>query len=191
MEQRRAQEGRDPPTVPTRRLRPRASTGAPRISALAAGGVRRSSDGAHVGGVRPLRSLLLLLLDLRALGQRLEAASGDRTVMDEQVLVAVVRRDEPVALVVAEPLHGSSGHQWTSELMVLRAAEDAGQRLRTAHTLCVERAPNACRHARRKAGAGQRTSAPALCVAVSRGPARPVARCYGASHSRRIIGGRG
>jgi hypothetical protein len=47
---------------------------------------RRSSDGAHVGGVRALGALLLLVLDLRALLERLVAAAGDRTVVDEQIL---------------------------------------------------------------------------------------------------------
>jgi hypothetical protein len=35
-------------------------------------------------------------------------------VVDEHVLAPVIRRDEPVALVVAEPLHGSGCHLYTS-----------------------------------------------------------------------------
>src|SRR5215217_8995531 len=70
----------------------------------------QSSNDAHVGGVRALGALLLLVFDLRALGKRLEATSGDRGVVDEEVLASVVWFDEAVALVIAEPLHGSSGH---------------------------------------------------------------------------------
>src|SRR5829696_586111 len=73
-----------------------------------------SSDDAHVGGVGALGALFLLVLDLRAVLERLVAAAGDRGVVDEEVLAVVVGGDEAVALVVAEPLHGSSGHQWTS-----------------------------------------------------------------------------
>src|SRR5215217_8896106 len=51
-----------------------------------------------------------LVADLGALGQGLESLAEDRAVMDEHVLRAVVGRDEPVALIVAEPLDCSSGH---------------------------------------------------------------------------------
>src|SRR6187200_1152375 len=54
----------------------------------------QSSDGAHVDGVRALGALLLLIFDLRALGKRLEPASGDRGVVDEEVLAFVVWLDE-------------------------------------------------------------------------------------------------
>src|SRR5476649_2334755 len=65
------------------------------------------------GDVRGLRALLTLLgleLDLCALGQRPVAAALDRAEVHEQVLTAVVRRDEPVALVCVEPLDGSGCH---------------------------------------------------------------------------------
>src|SRR3954465_3444597 len=48
--------------------------------------------------------------DLRALGERLEAAAVDAGVVDEEILAALVRRDEAEALVVVEPLHGSGRH---------------------------------------------------------------------------------
>src|SRR6476469_51021 len=51
-----------------------------------------------------------LVADLGTLGQGLEALAEDRAVMDEDVLRAIVGCDEPVALVVAEPLDCSSGH---------------------------------------------------------------------------------
>src|SRR3954447_13794616 len=89
--------------VPPRR--PRAASGA------SDGVEHRRSDGAHVGGVRALGALLDLVLDLRALRERLKAAAGDRGVMHEHVLALIVGRDEPVALVVAEPFHDSRGHR--------------------------------------------------------------------------------
>ena len=46
----------------------------------------------------------------RALGERLVAVADDRAVVDEHVLAAVVRGDEPVTLGVVEPLHGSCCH---------------------------------------------------------------------------------
>src|SRR4051794_21523601 len=72
------------------------------------------SDRVHVGGVQALRALLHLVLDLRALSERPKAAAGDRGMVDEHVLALVVGRDEAEALVVAEPLHGPSGHPRTS-----------------------------------------------------------------------------
>src|SRR4051812_286423 len=67
-------------------------------------------DGLNVGGVRSLRAVLGLERDLRALGQGVEARAADAGVMDEEVLPTVVGRDEPEALLIAEPLHGSSCH---------------------------------------------------------------------------------
>jgi hypothetical protein len=47
-------------------------------------------------------ALLGLVLDLRTLAERLVAVAGDRAVVDEQILAALVRGDEPVALVADE-----------------------------------------------------------------------------------------
>src|SRR4051794_21536185 len=63
--------------------------------------------------LRALGALLGLELDVRALGQRLEAVATDRAEMNENVLPAVSRRDEPEALGVVEPLHGSGCHRNT------------------------------------------------------------------------------
>src|SRR3954453_6580156 len=63
-----------------------------------------------VRGGRALLALLLVVADLRALGERLEAATLDRAVMDEEVLALVIGRDEAKALVVVEPLDGSCCH---------------------------------------------------------------------------------
>src|SRR4051794_31121760 len=69
-----------------------------------------ASDGLHVRRVGALGAHLRVVGDLGALGERLEAAAADGGVMDEEVLALVVGRDEPEALVVVEPLHGSGGH---------------------------------------------------------------------------------
>src|SRR5690349_20193331 len=67
-------------------------------------------DRRHVGRLRALRALLRLVLHPRVLGERLVPLADDRGVVDEQVLAAVVGRDEPIPLVRVEPLHGSGGH---------------------------------------------------------------------------------
>src|SRR6476469_1548944 len=67
-------------------------------------------DRLDVDGLRPLVAGLGVEGDLGALSQRLEAVSGNAAVADEQILPAVLRRDEAEALVVVEPLHGSSRH---------------------------------------------------------------------------------
>src|SRR4051794_39318643 len=84
----------------------------------------RRSDGAHVGGARALGALLDLVLDLSALRERLKAAAGDRGVMHEHVLARIVGRDEPVALVVAEPFHDSRGHRPSLRSSRLNALTD-------------------------------------------------------------------
>src|SRR6478752_2469187 len=61
-------------------------------------------------GGRTLGAFFGLVGHLGALGQGLEALAEDGAVMNEDVLRAVVGRNEPVALVVAEPLNSSSGH---------------------------------------------------------------------------------
>src|SRR4029079_16926099 len=64
-------------------------------------------DRANVGRLRALLPLGCLVLDACALGERLEAVAGDGAEVHEQVLRPVLRRDEAVALLVAEPLHGA------------------------------------------------------------------------------------
>src|SRR5207237_9265935 len=60
--------------------------------------------------LRALRSLRDLVLDLLTLGQAAEPLHLDRGVVDEDVLAAAIRRDEPVAFRVVEPLHSASRH---------------------------------------------------------------------------------
>src|SRR5271166_1191195 len=67
-------------------------------------------DGLDVYGLGALVALLRVIGNLRALLKRAVALAVDAGVMDEQVLVAVIRGDETKPLVVAEPLYGASWH---------------------------------------------------------------------------------
>src|SRR5688572_25869645 len=71
-------------------------------------------DRRDVDGRWALGTLLSLVLDARALGEGAESVTGDAGEMDEEVLAGFVGRDEPEALVVAEPLHGTGRHVFTS-----------------------------------------------------------------------------
>src|SRR5947209_2543276 len=75
---------------------------------------------------RALRPLLGLIAHPRALGKRLEAAALNRAVMNEQILAAVIRRDEAEPLLVAEPLHSSCSHLHFPPGSVLRNTEGTG-----------------------------------------------------------------
>src|SRR3712207_6290207 len=68
------------------------------------------SDRSHVRRLRALRALAELVFDLRALGEGSEPVSLDGGEVDERVLTAVIRGDEPEPLLVAEPLHHSRRH---------------------------------------------------------------------------------
>src|SRR5262249_16742310 len=57
-----------------------------------------------------------LVLHLRAFRKGPESVSGDAREVHERVLPAVVGRDEPEALLVAEPLHDTSSHAPTALL---------------------------------------------------------------------------
>src|SRR3954453_4447207 len=67
-------------------------------------------DGRDVEGLRALVAVLGVVGDPRALGGGAEAVAVDTGVGDEEVLAALLRRDELEALLVAEPLHGSGRH---------------------------------------------------------------------------------
>src|SRR3954470_23334980 len=71
---------------------------------------RRRLERGDVDGLRALVARLGVEAHAGALGQRLEARGVDASVVDEEVLARVVRRDEAEALVVVEPLDGSGGH---------------------------------------------------------------------------------
>src|SRR3954468_18598938 len=70
----------------------------------------RGLDLLDVYRLRALVAGLLLVGDLRTLGQRAEAAARNRGVVNEQVAAAVIRRDEAVALFVVEPLDRTGRH---------------------------------------------------------------------------------
>src|SRR5581483_685192 len=70
----------------------------------------RSLQLADVDRLRPLVAGLLVIGDLRVLLQRLEAVALDAGVVDEQVAVALIGRDEAEPLLVVEPLHGTGCH---------------------------------------------------------------------------------
>jgi hypothetical protein len=67
----------------------------------------RAAERDDVLGGRALLALHHVALDALALGQRLEAAALDGRVVDEEILAAVLGRDEAEALGVVEPLHGA------------------------------------------------------------------------------------
>src|SRR3954468_12382165 len=70
----------------------------------------RRSDDPDVDCLRTLVAGLRLVLHARALGERAVAIGLDAGVVDEEVLAALVGRDEAKALLVAEPLDGTCCH---------------------------------------------------------------------------------
>src|SRR2546425_7593362 len=98
-----------------RRGRTRATHETPAdVSRAQASRARRRGYSADLADVRRLgsfRTLLHVELDLLALGQAAKSLRLDRGVMDEHVLAAAVRRDEPKSLRVVEPLHGPARHR--------------------------------------------------------------------------------
>jgi hypothetical protein len=57
-----------------------------------------------------LRAFARLVFDLLTLAEGLEAVPRDVRVMDEEVLLALLRRDESISLGIVEPLDGSGSH---------------------------------------------------------------------------------
>src|SRR5437764_11922342 len=114
------------------------------------------SEHPHVGCGRALLALLGVVGHLCALGQRLEAVAGDRGLMDEQVLAAVIGRNEAVALLVAKPFDGSGCHVCLPGGCVLRNAGVQEQQLRTAGTTSPSQKPGTNTQSSRTIGAGGR-----------------------------------
>ena len=84
------------------------ASGAPWKSTLASGPTRRSYETmVTFWACGPLSPCSTSNSTCRALGQGLEALTADRRVVDEDVLAAVARGDEAVALRVVEPLDSS------------------------------------------------------------------------------------
>src|SRR5690242_2574529 len=87
-----------------------------------------SLDRRHVDGLWALVALLRVVGHLGPLLQRAIALSVYAGVVDEQVLVTVVRGDETEPLVVAEPLYGASWHVRTPpRICACCCAEDAAR----------------------------------------------------------------
>src|SRR5205814_2039783 len=82
-------------------------------------------------------ALARLELDLRALGERLEAATEDLRMVDEEILPAFVGRDEAVPLRVVEPLDGSGCHENTS-LTKLTNGQGGRERHRYSFSISLE-----------------------------------------------------
>src|SRR6185437_1441205 len=112
---------------PAVRRRPRARPTAARSRgwpATAVPGVirrGRASCQVYLRGLRALRALLDLVADLLAFGQLPVALAVDRAVVHEDVLLAVVLGDEPVALLGVEPLHRAGSHARLSRSVFARS----------------------------------------------------------------------
>src|SRR3989338_2390879 len=64
-----------------------------------------------VRGLRTLRPTSHLELHLLAFPERLKALAQDCRVVDKHVLRAILGGNEPIPLLVAEPLHGTLRHK--------------------------------------------------------------------------------
>ena len=73
---------------------------------------------AHVRGLGSLSTLARLVLDLLAVLQGLESFPTDVREVNEQIVPSVVRCNEPITLLVTEPLHGTD-----RQLALLTTAE--------------------------------------------------------------------
>src|SRR4028119_2333194 len=78
--------------------------------ALALSDSYRMLGGGDVRRLHPLTSLGRLVGDLGTLVEGLEALAGYAGVVHEEILAPIIRGDKAVALLVAEPLHCSLGH---------------------------------------------------------------------------------
>src|SRR5918996_1570547 len=106
------------------------------LSAAAANHFGRSAGDDDVRRFGALLALARLELDARTLDEALEAIAGDVAEVHEQILRPLVRGDEPVALRVVEPLHGSGCHMKNTSLTHVH--EQVGRRLaRTGLALVV------------------------------------------------------
>src|SRR4028118_1669730 len=78
--------------------------------ALALSDSYRMLGGSDILRLHPLTSLGRLVGDLGTLVEGLEALAGYAGVVHEEILAPIIRGDKAVALLVAEPLHCSLGH---------------------------------------------------------------------------------
>ena len=63
--------------------------------------------GAHVGGFGSLATLPRFIFDLLTVLKGLEPVTPDVREVNEQVVPSIVRSNESVTLLIAEPLHGA------------------------------------------------------------------------------------
>src|SRR5688572_19254039 len=98
------QRGTSPSRVAT------APTERAHLSGPSQSSMTESSDELDVHRARALGVVLLLIGDALVVLKRAEALGHDRGVVDEEVLAALVRRDEAEALLVTEELDGSLRH---------------------------------------------------------------------------------
>src|SRR5258708_17224329 len=94
-------------------------------------GVKKGLERLYVGRGRALLPLRHVERDLLALFQRFVARPLDRAVMGEEVLAAVIRRNEPETLRVVEPLYGTCSHVFS--FLTLREANRASLEIGRAH----------------------------------------------------------
>src|SRR6185436_4192310 len=115
--------------------------------------LRRSSS-----GVLDVRRLLALRAggdfeaDLLAFLEGLEALHVDRGEVREQIVAAVIRSDEAVALRVVEPLDGASCHDVSLKKLVKRGTPDVGV---TGEPRMAEPIPNTFTQGRAANGPGR------------------------------------
>src|SRR5690606_30664322 len=126
--------------------------------------------GRNILRARALRVLDQIELHPLPLGERLEARSLDRGVMDEDVLAAAIRLDEAESLVVHEPLYGTG------------LACHAAPRLFVGMELAAGRSGFRARIVR----TGQRRAfSPSICVSLHPPPAATVVLLAGFAPRRR------
>src|SRR5215218_5783672 len=77
-------------------------------------------------------ALGLLVGDLGALIEALEAITRYTAVMDEDVLATLIRGDEAVAFIITEPLYRSLGHTWSPPFFTGAPPQ---QKSRSSHTV--------------------------------------------------------
>src|SRR5215211_804778 len=101
---------------------------------LGRGPGRARSDGSNVGRLLALRAVDDVELDGLALREGLVPLALDRREVDEHVVLALAR-DEPEALLVAEPLHGALLCQ-RALLCLERAERSTGRAERSTRFAC-------------------------------------------------------
>src|SRR3954462_15459843 len=98
------------------------------------GSGHRELDLSDVEGLRALVAAADLEVHLRAFLQRTKAVAVDVAVVDEKVLAPVLRGDEAEALVVVEPLDGSSCHVSSTAGCGVAATAESNNGGRPVHT---------------------------------------------------------